>query len=106
MKEIIEEILQAEKEARTCVESAREKAKKNHLEAEEKAKKIQIKAREAATEEARQLLHDAETQAIQERENRLKAAAKDPLQKEASSAATIEKAARQIFQRVIDRERI
>lgn len=103
LKEIVEEILQTEKEARARVESAREQAKANRLNAEGKAAEIKQQARESAAEEARRLIADAEAEAVKEKEERLKTAADHPEYRPGSSV--IEKAAIRIFQRIIQGEK-
>lgn len=98
MKEIIEEILHAEKEARARIEAARETAKTNRLKAEETAKDIRSQAREKAAEEARRRIAQAESDAKKEKEDRLKTAA---AQSGHPHSRGLEKSAKQVFLRII-----
>lgn len=63
MKEVIEEILQEEKEARQRVESAREEAKKIRINAEEASGKLVKKVRDEAQIESQKIIEQAKKDA-------------------------------------------
>lgn len=74
MKEVIEEILLVEKEARKRVEEARQKAKEIVLNAETEAKALRQESSEKAAEEARKLLAESEEKAQKQKEATLDSA--------------------------------
>lgn len=74
MKEVIEEILQVEKEARGHIEEARRKAKEIVLQAEAEAKALKTKMREESSVESQKFLADLEEKAQKEKEETLAAA--------------------------------
>lgn len=76
MKEVIEEILQEEKEARHRVETAREEAKKIRLNAEAMSKKILAEAQSEAGIESKKILNQAKENAENERIQKLSDAEK------------------------------
>jgi vacuolar-type H+-ATPase subunit H len=75
MKEIIQEILEAEKTARERVEAVREKAKEIRLKAEKDADTLLSEAREKGRRDARALLGKTEKGAQKEKEQMLQTAA-------------------------------
>lgn len=71
MKEVIEEILLTEKQARDKVTEARDKAKSMRLEAEKKAQTILTDAKEKAKEETAERIKQAEAQAEKQKSEAL-----------------------------------
>lgn len=76
MKEIIEKILEEEKQARERVDGAREKAKQIRIEAEKESKKILEEIQQKGREEAKALIAQAEGEAKEQREEELRGAAR------------------------------
>ena len=73
MKEVIEAILDEEKEAKARVNKAREEAKKIRSDAEDKAKNIVSKSHEEVQQAGKTLIEQARDRANETREEQLRA---------------------------------
>jgi vacuolar-type H+-ATPase subunit H len=77
MKQVIAEILEAEKQARQEVEEAKVKAKAIRLKAEEDAKSLAASIRDKARKEAQERIARAETEALEQKEKELAKAGRE-----------------------------
>jgi V/A-type H+-transporting ATPase subunit G/H len=101
MKQVIDEILLEEKQARERVEAAREEAKQIRLKSDQESRKILDQSRQETQEEVKALLEKTRSEAEKEREAILNKAKKagDTLWQE--KAERIDKTLKRLFQLAI-----
>jgi V/A-type H+-transporting ATPase subunit G/H len=102
MKKVIEDILEAEKEARERLDRARDASKQKRKEAEEKAGQLVAAARTDVLKEAKTVVEKAEAEANKNREARLAQARRDSESKWEEKKAHIDEAVKVLTRLVLD----